>query len=325
MNLRRFALPVKVTLTLAMGFVLLRQVDLVELGRLARAFSAQSLLLAAALMVLQALLLAWRWQRLLRFLGQPLRPKLALRWVLVGLFFNQALPTSVGGDAFRVWALHRHGTAPGTAFASVALERVTGVTLMALMIALCVPTLQPGLPAGVAWALMASAPALVAALAVIALADRLPLQWLPAAILASLTSTSGGLRRLLASPSDTLGLSLLAIAASLCGFGAAWVLGRSLGIEQQPLSAVVVVLGGAMLVSLLPISLGGWGVREATVVALFTALGVAPERALAMSVAFGLLQLAVSLPGGMLWWIDERGPAVVVAAAPPQGSRRPRP
>lgn len=306
MNLRSFALPAKVALTFALGYLLLRHVDLAELGRLARAFNTENLLLATALLGSQALLLAWRWQRLLLLLGQRLPVTLALRWIMVGLFFNQALPTSVGGDAFRVWSLHRHGAAPGTALASVALERLTGVTLLALLIAACVPTLSPRLPASVELALLASAPALLAGLALLTLLDRVALRWLPSALQPSLLATSGGLRTLLASPAEALILSAFGVAAALCGLGAAWVLGRALGIEQ-PLSMMIVVLGGAMLVSLLPISLGGWGVREASVVAMFGALGVAPERALAVSVAFGLLQLAFSLPGGVLWWLDERG------------------
>ncbi len=321
MTLRQFALPAKIALTLALGGLLLRHVDIAEMAGLLRKLGAGGLLLAAALMGLQAVMLAWRWHLLLRLLGQRLPGPLAFRWVMVGLFFNQALPSSVGGDVFRVWSLQRRGAAPGTAFASVALERLTGVTLLALMVAACVPLLGPGLPASAAWVLMLTGPALAAGLALLTLADRVALlRWLPAGLRPSLTATSGGLRKVLASPPDALAVAALGLAASLSGLCAAWVLGRSLGIDQ-PLSAVIVVLGGAMLISVLPISLGGWGVREASVVALFGALGLAPERALALALAFGLLQLMTSLPGGVLWWLDGRGapsrPALPGAAAPP--------
>ena len=315
MNLGAWALPAKITFTLVLAAVLLRHVDIAEMARLFRTLGAGGLLLSAALMGLQAVMLAWRWHLLLRRLGQPLPGSLALRWVMVGLFFNQALPSSVGGDVFRVWSLHRRGGAPGTAFASVALERLTGVTLLALMVAACVPLLGPGLPAGAAWALMLAGPALVVGLALLTVADRVALPWLPSGLQPSLAATSGGLRSVLAAPADALAVAALGLAASLCGLCAAWVLSRSLGMTQ-PLVAVIVVLGGAMLISVLPISLGGWGVREASVVALFGALGVASEQALALSVAFGLLQLMTSLPGGVLWWLDGRAaPARAAATA----------
>lgn len=303
MNLRRLALLGKIAFTLALGALLLRQVDLAELGALVHALGRQHLLAAGALLVLQSALLAVRWQRLLVLLGQHIPFGLAWRWLMVGLFFNQALPTSVGGDAFRIWCLHRRGAAPGIAFASVAIERSTGLVLLACLIAACVPLLDRPLPTAVALPLLAAGPLLALVLGVVLLAEPLLQRWLPTAMQAALVTTCSGLRLLLRAPGEALVVTLLGLAAAMCGLGGAWVLGLGLGLDQ-PLQAVIVVLGGAMLVSLLPVSLGGWGVREASVVVLFSALGVAPERALAMSVAFGLLQLLVALPGGLLWWLD---------------------
>jgi uncharacterized membrane protein YbhN (UPF0104 family) len=59
-------------------------------------------------------------------------------------------------------------------------------------------------------------------------------------------------------------------------------------------------------VSLLPISIGGWGVRESVAVIGFGYFGVSGEVALASSVIFGFLMLVFSLYGGVLWWIDFR-------------------
>ena len=106
-------------------------------------------------------------------------------------------------------------------------------------------------------------------------------------------------------------MSGLGIAASLTGIVAAYVLGLDLGIELS-FPAYVVLVGGATLFAVLPISLGGWGVREVGMVALFGAVGVSPERALTLSVLYGVLPLLISLPGGLSWWMGgapERGKA----------------
>jgi glycosyltransferase 2 family protein len=61
------------------------------------------------------------------------------------------------------------------------------------------------------------------------------------------------------------------------------------------------VMSMVTLVTVLPISLAGWGVREVSVVALLGMLGVDQAPALLLSVEFGLLGLLMTLPGGLLW------------------------
>jgi hypothetical protein len=55
------------------------------------------------------------------------------------------------------------------------------------------------------------------------------------------------------------------------------------------------------ILSALPISLAGWGVREFSVVALLGLLGIKREAALLLSVEFGLIGTLMSLPGGAIW------------------------
>jgi hypothetical protein len=76
--------------------------------------------------------------------------------------------------------------------------------------------------------------------------------------------------------------------------------------------AFPLALGCALLVpaiveiTMLPISLAGWGVREGAAVVAFGALGLPADQALGSSIAFGLTVAAVSVLGGILWLIDRR-------------------
>ena len=65
--------------------------------------------------------------------------------------------------------------------------------------------------------------------------------------------------------------------------------------------AALVVIPAVMLVSMAPISFAGWGVREGAMIFGLGLLGIAATDALAVSVAFGILQLMLGLPGGALW------------------------
>jgi hypothetical protein len=91
-----------------------------------------------------------------------------------------------------------------------------------------------------------------------------------------------------------------------------WSLARAQGLVLPPADAAVlftVMIG----VAIVPISIGGWGLRELAVVSLLGNLGVAPENALLFSVCFGLTLLLGSLPGALVWVLYSAAPARSVA------------
>jgi glycosyltransferase 2 family protein len=61
------------------------------------------------------------------------------------------------------------------------------------------------------------------------------------------------------------------------------------------------------LASMMPVSIGGWGLRETAMVYSLGLIGIAPEQALLLSVLIGLLNIVISLPGGVLWLILPSG------------------
>jgi hypothetical protein len=98
---------------------------------------------------------------------------------------------------------------------------------------------------------------------------------------------------------------LLVLAIYLCAKGMSIHLG---------FGAALLVIPAIMLVSMIPISFAGWGVREGAMIMGLGGLGISEPNALAVSIAFGLLQLIVGLPGGALWLMRSgaagvRGPA----------------
>jgi hypothetical protein len=79
-----------------------------------------------------------------------------------------------------------------------------------------------------------------------------------------------------------------------------WSVGQAQGLAL-PLPDVVVLWTVMIGVVVIPISIGGWGLRELAVVSLLATYGVAPERALLFSVCFGLALALGSLPGALAW------------------------
>ncbi|MCA9753741.1 MAG: flippase-like domain-containing protein, partial [Gemmatimonadetes bacterium] len=116
----------------ALAFLLWR----VDLGSaLATVREADPRWLAAALAAQLAAKTCWvlRWRRLLAATGHPRGAGSLLRLILLGLFFNNFLPTSVGGDVARGVGLARDGVPKALAAASVVADRLVGVVALALL------------------------------------------------------------------------------------------------------------------------------------------------------------------------------------------------
>jgi 8-oxo-dGTP pyrophosphatase MutT (NUDIX family) len=72
------------------------------------------------------------------------------------------------------------------------------------------------------------------------------------------------------------------------------------------LFTVIALFSPALLLSMMPISLGGWGVREAALVWLLGTANVPQDASLAISLLFGIVTTAASLVGGVLWLFERR-------------------
>jgi glycosyltransferase 2 family protein len=305
------SLGVLVKLLVSAGLLVLvgRGVDLTAVGSLLLTLPFWAGLAAVACLAAVALVSALRWWLVMRALAAPLPLPRLIAVMFVGSFFTQVLPTSVGGDAVRIWQVTRHGIAFPRAFIGVMLERISGLVALVLMVAAGVVWLGPQIdqPA-VRWLLLAALPALGAILTVICLLDRLPaglalrlkaLRPLGATLDLLAALAAGARRVLLAQP---LALYLLALSALAQVFSALAVLAlaRGLGLALGPAEALAVV-PAIILITFIPLSFAGWGVREGASVVMLGFLGIGADQAVAVSVLFGLGLLVAGLPGCLLW------------------------
>lgn len=283
--------------------------DFKALARVLGGIDARGLVVAILLLGVQAVVIGWRWRRIVMHLGGRMRAADALRWVLIGQFCNGALPTSVGGDALRVWLLNRSGASTGLAVQSVLIERVSGLVVLGLLVSACVPSIwsayaeSPATTVGLALI----GPALTLAVVGLVLVGRMGRTVLPPRAGAALRNSVEGLRPFLCRPRLAAEVAGMACIASVIGFAAGHALAQALGIATS-FWATAALLGGAMILSVAPVSLGGWGVREVGMVALFGSVGVPAEAALALSLLWGVLPLVIALPAFLLWWRDRSAP-----------------
>jgi glycosyltransferase 2 family protein len=263
-------------------------------------------LLAAALAALLAanVVVALRWQLILSAETPSPGVGALMKIVFVGLFFNQVLPTGVGGDAVRAWRCRKLGIGLGAAIRSILLDRACGYLVLVLVYAASLPSLLRILPdtqqrSGVVAVLGV---ALFGVLALLFL-DCLPRAILRIRAIEPLAELARQSRRLFTHPgrcSAVLGWSTLTIGLTILAFD---LVANSVGC-RLPLTDWIMIVPPVTLIQLLPISLAGWGVREVVLVVALASFGVPAEAALAISVLLGLSLILIGVPGGPIWLTD---------------------
>jgi len=267
----------------ALGAVFLL-VDLDDLvGRLA-GLGPGTVALGVAAGALQVVLSAARWAFTVRRLGAALPLGRAVREVWLATFLNHVLPGGVLGDAGRAVRDGRRVDGPGSVARSVravVYERASGQLALALV---AIVGVGPMLP------LPLQAVAIVVAAALLVL-GRLALRRTPPAI-------RGELRAVFldgAAPAVQLVLSGALVASYVGVFALA---AAATGSALSP-GALFAVAPLALLSMTLPVSVAGWGVREAVTAWAFSLLGLTPAAGAAASATYGLLALSGALPGAL--------------------------
>jgi uncharacterized membrane protein YbhN (UPF0104 family) len=266
-------------------------------------------LLAVVLGLFQTALGALRWKNILILLGARLSTREALQLFYIAVFFNTYVWGGVGGDVLRGWLAYRTGTAPADAIHSVILDRIAAVAGVALLMLFTIPwfALRTESDAMLRFLSVGGA-GILAAIALVSQLDRLPEKWHRLRAVRLLLGLGKATRRTLFSIGalSVLAAAILSqMAFALGTYSLAWALGIEIGV----LDCLALMPPVALLIAL-PISLGGWGVREAAMIALFGAINVAASKALLLSVCLGLVAQVVALPGGVMWlfWREVSSP-----------------
>jgi hypothetical protein len=240
---------------------------------------------------------ALRWQRLSLIAGSTTRFVDALSLTWIGHFFNQLLPTSIGGDAARAWYARTPSMGLLQAGAAVLCDRIIGIFMLAALIAVLFPVSWDMVDGSVRIQVLGiAATCLIGAGAFIA-ASPVFARYRSLRLLESCTRFLLEVLRDRSAAAWLLGSTVLA--HMLTGF-TGYVLIASLWPEAPVLKCVTLFLT-ALLVSTIPISYAGWGLREATAVYFLRDAGVSPDVAFKVSIMYGVLLATASLPGALFW------------------------
>lgn len=298
----------KLTLTAAALWLAFRGIQTEHLTEIWERQERLRMLEVIGLMLAQLWLGAMRWRNLMGFLDTRVQISryVAFSIYYISIFFSCCLPGgAMSSDVVRVWLTKAHNIPLTLSIHSVVIDRILALLALIILVLVGLPWLAELMGFDARPVL-----ALVAVLAVVGLwclfrIERLlapvehmrPVRWL--------LHFTGSLQELVRRPFKASWLTLYAVVGHLLHCTSAYVLAQSLGIEIS-FWQVVLLLPPVILVSILPLSVGGWGMREACMVAMLALIGVPQSAALLLSIELGILIMVATLPASILWFFAQR-------------------
>src|SRR6202047_66355 len=302
--MRRILLStIKILISAALLYLALRKVDLIDLAsRINNIASLGWIVMAIAVTFLQIFVGVLRWRAISAECGAPLTTRQAMRYNLIGTFFNQTLPSSIGGDAVRLWLVACAGAGWGAATYSIFVDRAIGLIALAIIIVASLPWSYHliGDPYGRSALLLVDLAALAGGAGFLVL-GVLPWPWLKrwwathhlhaCAVIAN---------RVIFDKRTGPRIAVFSLLVHVLAVVIAWCVVQSIAAPVA-FGQIFQLIPPVMLITMLPISIAGWGVREATMGLAFGYAGLMTNEGINISLLYGAVSFIVGAFGGLVW------------------------
>jgi uncharacterized protein (TIRG00374 family) len=307
--MRRTALvAVKIAVSLALLAYLLSTTDLSALDERLRAADLVDMLAAVLCFVLMLGVATWRWQILLGGLGAPAPMRRLTASYLVATFFNNFLPSNIGGDIVRVRDSKHLTGSMATSLAVVGIDRILGFGALYLLAAIAFVVAPPGVRG------LAGARVVLLGLAILfgflayvffrpgtarwimSVTRLISIPWAREqfeAVQDAVNAYRARVSTIWAAGAASVAVQALAVLYYLA-------VARGLGIPL-PATAAFLMVPLCTLLQAVPISFNGWGLREGLFTLYFSQVGLPRPSALAFSLVGAGLMVLLSLSGALVW------------------------
>lgn len=245
---------------------------------------------------------ALRWRLVLTQMGASIPFAITMAGTFEGMFFNLFLPTGVGGDAVRAYRAYDFGLGVAEVVHSALIDRALGLWGLALFVLLVAPfsgLLQQEL---MAWTILGIAVVIVAGGIGAALLSR-------AIRRLALPDWLRHPRNLVVRYGDVVlsrrfrfSIVPILLASNLATCLSAWFAFRAIRAPVAFPDAAAIIETASMS-ALLPLTIGGWGLREGVVIVLLERLGLDTATAAAGSALVGLTVFAMGVVGAAIWYV----------------------
>lgn len=290
------------------------------------------LLLSVIMIIVGSLLAVYRWTLLLRAADLVTGLFRAVSLTFIGLFFNTVMPGLTGGDLVKaVYIARDHSKKKTEAIITVLLDRVLGITGLALVAGLVIPWKYEAYAAVAPWiygfllvlvflGVVFFSRRVRSAVRLDEILKRLPLQQ----FILKINQAVFLYRYRKGTVLTSVGLSMVVHLMIITGIA---FIGIGIGLDV-PMQSYFAIMPIVLIVMALPVSPGGLGTGEAAAIYFWSPLGVSASEAFSLLLVYRMAQIAVSLIGGLFLAFQkervtsEEMEAFSGDASPPSKSRR---
>ena len=288
----------RVVVSLALLVVLFFSIDWSTVPAYAERLTPALAVLVIAIFAAQLAISSWKWQWALRIHRLYYPYPLLTRVLVIGFFLNNFLPTQIGGDAYRVYRTLPPVPPKSRAISAVILERVVGFSALLCLGLIGAMALYSSNALARAYVLLAGCAAVVA-VSVFALVGPRVLRS------KKLAPVTDNLRAICAARGEWVPLIALSFLFQAQAVFVLYALFNALGAPVSFAQAALIA-AAAGIATIVPFSINGLGVVEATIAGTAAAVGVSYEAGLVIAVLMRLLLLPLTLAAGLLYAFEPR-------------------
>jgi uncharacterized protein (TIRG00374 family) len=244
---------------------------------------------------------SWKWQWSLRIHGLRFPYVYLTRVLVIGFFLNNFLPTSIGGDAYRVYKTVPSTPPRSRAISAVLLERLVGLSALLLLGLAGALLLYSQSELARAYALFAAA-SVVVCIAIVALFRARSAKWRESALLRSrwIAPAVENLRTIARARSGWIPLVCISVLFQAQAILIVYELFHAFD-PQVDLTHAALITAAAGIAAIVPFSINGLGIVEATIAGAAVAVGVSYEAGLLVALLMRILLIPLTLLAALFY------------------------
>lgn len=288
----------RLSLTALLLLILAWFIDVPETLRQLRHTQWRWMLIALIVVQIQIVLSSLRWRMTAIRLGQALSQRRAIAEYYLATVTNLSLPGGITGDAVRVFR-NQQSTTLGNSLQAVMLERLAGQLAFLLIAAvgwIIWQVLFPGTIATPSWQMLAVGFSILSAFF---LGSRLIIRFAPKRLVLAIRAFRAAINTAWVQDRQWIAQGLISLVIAATYLIVFWCCSHAI---QSPLSVIqsVTIVPLVLLSMLIPLSVGGWGIRESAAAVLWPVVSLTAEAGIATSVLYAIVSLLGCLPGLLL-------------------------
>ncbi len=290
---------IKGIITLILFYFLFSYVDIDELIAVLAKSHGGFLLIGVLLQIASTYLAAYRWQLIMKMLGFKETLSFYVKSYFKGTYFNQILPSSIGGDAVRMIELSALGYDKKDVVYGVSVDRVLGLIGLLVLNFFSNILFFGSFPLWFYQLINLITVSGLVGFSLLFFIDKITFIK-EIKLINIFYRLAVRLNNLYTSKTVLIKHILISVLVQLLSVLVVYSVALSIEVKIT-LDLFLIAIPPIFLLTIIPISLAGWGVREGGMIGVFMLIGADKEEILALSIIYGLLLMISALPGAYMW------------------------